>query len=89
MARILAQRGHVSEAVKLAERVVAEARTAEIESLPLTYGGALEDLAFVLLEASHVAAAREVLTDALERYERKEYTSGAAPVRSILDAIAP
>jgi tetratricopeptide (TPR) repeat protein len=88
MARILAQRGQSSEAVKLATRVVAEARTAGIESLPMLYGGALEDLAFALLEASDFGAAREVLTDALERYERKEYAPGVARVRSILDAIA-
>jgi class 3 adenylate cyclase/tetratricopeptide (TPR) repeat protein len=86
-ARILALRGQTSEAVHLAEHVVARARSAGIDAIPLVYGGALEDLAFTLDVDAHPDAARKVLGDALELYARKEYAAGTARVNQALESL--
>jgi class 3 adenylate cyclase/tetratricopeptide (TPR) repeat protein len=83
-ARLLALRGQPSKAVELATRVVDDARSYGLEEFPMLFGGALEDLAIVLLEASRRNAAAEVLSDVLGRYQAKGYKPGIARVMSLL-----
>jgi class 3 adenylate cyclase len=85
-ARLLALRGLPSTAVELATRVVEQARSNALEEYPLLYGGALEDLAFTLLEASEREAAREVLMDVIERYHAKGYEAGVARLMPMLSS---
>ena len=86
-ARILAGRGQTTEAVELAETMLREAREGGFEALPNMFAGALEDVAAVMHHAGRRTQARELLEDAIRRYEAKGNIVAAGRARKELAEI--
>ena len=85
-ARILARRGELSAAERLAREALALAAATDYLVL---HAGALRALADVLLAGGDAAATVDPLTQALELYEHKEHRVLADETRALLVAIAP
>jgi class 3 adenylate cyclase/tetratricopeptide (TPR) repeat protein len=86
-ARILAGRGQTTEAVELADTMLGEAREGGFEALPNIFAGALEDVAAVMRHAGRRTQARELLEDAIRRYEAKGNIAAAGRARKELAEI--
>jgi class 3 adenylate cyclase/tetratricopeptide (TPR) repeat protein len=82
--RVLALRGEIHEAERLAREAVALARTTD---MPLETGEALVDLAEVLREARRPEEAQPLVQEALELYERKGAVPHAAKARALLEEL--
>ncbi len=80
-ARILARRGANVEAIELVETMLREATEAGFEALPNTFAVALEDAAAVMRDVGRTDEARELLADAIQRYDAKGNIAAARLAR--------
>ncbi|MEP6681561.1 MAG: AAA family ATPase, partial [Chloroflexota bacterium] len=83
-ARILARRGYLPEAIRLARQTLAGSSAAGFESYPIIFGQAVETLAAVLAADVQLDEARGTLRDLLVAYRAKGYVPGVGRVEQEL-----